>query len=156
MNYCQDCGSKVTGLNTRNYGCGGRGSLKVCIPCDQIWEQSSGGILPTPGGETYSRFYIPFSEYRKRLIENIKPYMGSEDGKWYYWDELYDQKGPYETQEEASWAIAIYYKEHDKTRCYTCDELVISDTFCENCMSCEKCQVNIGNVDLGCTHKIAS
>lgn len=155
MNYCQDCGSKVVGLNTRSYGCGGRGSLKVCLPCDQIWEQSSGGILPTPGGETYSRFYTPFSEYRKRLIADIKPHKG-KDNKWYYWNELYDKKGPFETEEEASWAVAIHYKEHEKIRCYTCHELVRVDPFCEKCMSCEKCQVNIGNTALGCTHKTAN
>lgn len=34
-------------------GCGGRGYKKGCAKCDKVYEQVTGGFVPTPGGEKW-------------------------------------------------------------------------------------------------------
>ena len=51
MHYCQKCGQIMTSV--RRGGCGGRGSVYQCNGCNQLYVQSTGGIVSTRGGETF-------------------------------------------------------------------------------------------------------
>ena len=49
--FCQKCGSRTV-IVTRG-GCGARGSVRRCTSCSQLYQQVTGGIRATHGGETY-------------------------------------------------------------------------------------------------------
>lgn len=49
--FCQKCGGLV--LQVEHGGCGGYGSIHQCQRCNQVYEQTSGGIVGTPGGEIF-------------------------------------------------------------------------------------------------------
>lgn len=91
MRYCQSCGGPILKIGSRG-GCGGNGSLHRCTSCGQVYRQETGGILSTPGGETFkpisesmSRLLIPslptLEEWRKSIIEDSKKFLFSNKGK---------------------------------------------------------------------------
>jgi len=150
MNYCQDCGTKTQPLHTQSMGCGGRGSMKVCLNCDTLWEQVSGGILATPGGEQYARSPWSFTEYRGGLARNIRPYQKTKgDGKWYFWDEMYDTHGPFDTEELVKKEIASRAKMLSVKECCLCRNLKQEDSVCDTCRCCQSC----GCIE-HCTHEL--
>lgn len=57
---CRSCGSPGKVQLQQGDGCGGRGAREVCRHCGHAWEQTSGGIVATPGGERWTR--IPWAD----------------------------------------------------------------------------------------------
>lgn len=51
---CPDCGGSL--IYTSSGGCGGRGTEKKCEKCGATFRQTTGGILPTPGGEKWEKY----------------------------------------------------------------------------------------------------
>lgn len=51
MRHCQVCGGFV--LQIKRGGCGGNGSYHRCTVCGQVFEQLTGGMVGTAGGETF-------------------------------------------------------------------------------------------------------
>lgn len=139
MNFCQDCGNKISPLNSARSGCGGRGSLCACLECDIVYEQVSGGILPSPGGETWSKFPWSFSKYRKYLIKNITVFQNNDNQKWHYWDEFFDSKGPFDSKELAEASLAAHYIEHSAEPCCLCAQPTLESDLCNVCHYCNSC-----------------
>lgn len=72
MNYCQRCGAQDWEYLKRG-SCGGQGALKGCKKCRAVYRQNSGGAIPTPGGESWSRVRYTLDEYhemQKKLKED--------------------------------------------------------------------------------------
>lgn len=65
MWHCQSCGGFLELL--RQGWCGGRGAIYGCPTCDQLYEQTTGGIVPTPGGETLSPIPGSYKEYKAKM-----------------------------------------------------------------------------------------
>ena len=61
MYHCQFCGGILEQLERG--GCGGHGSIHGCPNCDRIFEQVTGGIVATPGGETFRP--LPNGSYKR-------------------------------------------------------------------------------------------
>lgn len=141
MKHCQDCGTKTQPLNVGSSGCGGLGSMVRCpnSSCDQVWEQVTGGILATAGGERWSR-YAKFITYQGQLARNIRPHKLQEEGQWGFWDELYDQHGPYFSKEAAQEAIKIRAKALDRDLCYCCGKISLTEHICNYCKRCPHCK----------------
>ncbi len=81
MNHCQKCGGFV--LRIKRGGCGGLGSYHRCTVCGQVYEQRTGGIVSTSGGEAYklldeteTKFHLPdlpsVEQWRDKLLEDAK------------------------------------------------------------------------------------
>ena len=51
MRFCQKCGGMMT--LGKSGGCGAQGSIWECSSCGQLYQQVTGGIVATRGGETY-------------------------------------------------------------------------------------------------------
>lgn len=45
------CGGYM--MQIKRGGCGGRGAIYRCIVCNRLYEQKTGGIISTEGGEKY-------------------------------------------------------------------------------------------------------
>jgi RecJ-like exonuclease len=67
---CPHCGGLLEVVS--HGGCGGNGSIMGCAKCDSMWMQNSGGILPTPGGESWSVMSEPLSAYKARKAAREK------------------------------------------------------------------------------------
>ena len=65
---CPRCGGILKIV--RFGGCGGNGMIKGCESCDAMWIQSSGGLVPTHGGEVWRPLSEKLSEWRKRHAAN--------------------------------------------------------------------------------------
>jgi len=141
MKYCQDCGTRTQPLNTNSSGCGGFGRMIRCPneACDQVWEQTSGGFLPTPGGERWSRV-TKFTTYQGQLAHLCRPHKLQEEGKWGFWDELYDKHGPYDSEEAARVAIKMRAKTVDREYCHCCRKLSLEEHLCKTCRRCPHCK----------------
>lgn len=65
MMSCKNCNS--WNLFTLDYGgCGGIDSLVGCEDCKTVFKQTTGGIIPTPGGENWDKEPYTLEEYRER------------------------------------------------------------------------------------------
>ena len=140
MKHCQDCGTQTQPLNTGGGGCGGLGRMVRCpnSDCDQVWEQTTGGILATAGGEQWSRV-TKFITYQGQLARNVRPHK-LQDGHWGFWDELYNKHGPYFSEESAKEAIKIRAKALDKEQCYCCRKISLAEHICSVCKRCPHCK----------------
>ena len=71
MEKCGQCGDVVIFLEGGS--CGGRGSLYGCEHWDCVFEQVTGGIIATPGGESFERsaLYHSFKVYVAEAIEDF-------------------------------------------------------------------------------------
>ena len=68
MQFCSKCGASNWEY-LKSGGCGGNGQIKGCKICGAVFVQKSGGIVATPGGETWSPLGYTLDEYRKRVPE---------------------------------------------------------------------------------------
>lgn len=102
--FCQRCGGYTEYLLSGS--CGGYGGLHGCPKCNIVYQQVTGGIVPTPGGEQYS--VVEFSSYEdiklQVLEEECKPYklsIGEKKGSWVWYEGYYGESHVYsEDQEE--------------------------------------------------------
>ena len=65
MNYCQHCGAQDWEY-LESGGCGGRGETKGCRKCGTVFMQTSGGLISSPGGETWKPLSYTLDEYHQR------------------------------------------------------------------------------------------
>lgn len=66
MYYCQHCGGPLE-LLRRAVSCGGNGDIYGCPNpnCDRLYEQQTGGFIPTPGGETLAPIEGSYKEFKR-------------------------------------------------------------------------------------------
>ena len=64
MQFCSNCGSSDM-IYLGDGGCGGIGQMVGCGNCKSVFQQRSGGILPTKGGERWQRMPFNLDEYQK-------------------------------------------------------------------------------------------
>lgn len=67
MYHCQYCGAVLEFL--KGGGCGGRGNIYGCPNCDRLFEQISGGIVPTRYGEILSPIGGSYKGFKATLAE---------------------------------------------------------------------------------------
>lgn len=66
MRYCQFCGGFLECVH-RAVSCGGCGDIYGCPSCDRLFQQVTGGIIPTREGETLSPIKGSYKEEKERV-----------------------------------------------------------------------------------------
>jgi formate dehydrogenase maturation protein FdhE len=61
MSTCPVCGGAIDMLQTG--GCGGRGRMVGCAPCDKTWRQVDGGLATS--GNTYKPYMLTYKQMAK-------------------------------------------------------------------------------------------
>jgi len=127
MNHCRKCGGNVIYLTSG--GCGGRGSLSGCEPCDIVYQQTNGGWLPSPGGPSYCIDELTtYKEIVLRLAKKIKPYHidreGENHNKWAWCEVGFAPRQYFDSEAEAKSAIEKYIQK--------CDD-ALPNPLCDRC-----------------------
>jgi len=133
MNYCQNCGGKTRPLDG-GHGCGGVGSLDGCPKCGAVYRQTTGGIVPTHGGEQYERVeYTTYKEEFYRLAKEIavylvdgelaKKYNPEHYGEWAWSEAGFGTSHYYKTETAAKGALTRYVQKlYDELPWPDCDK----------------------------------
>jgi len=124
--YCPDCGDYC---KTLEYGgCGGICSISGCPKCNTVYQQTTGGILATPGGEQYSKYDETYDEMCYYLARHIKPYLNkwprsdSPQKEW-MWSEIGGPQHAFATEGDALTWLQIYQKQlRNKLNWPNCDK----------------------------------